>query len=105
MSGPTTRESDKFMLRLPDGMRDYLKEAADANNRSMNAEIVNRLEASLNTGFGPDLMRLHLFVGTFEEKFQAADVLEAYSKFLREKAAQEKSAREGIRPKPNPDSE
>ncbi len=31
------RESDKFMLRLPDGMRDQIAEAAKTNNRSMNA--------------------------------------------------------------------
>lgn len=34
------------MLRLPDGMRDRLKAAAADNNRSMNAEIIARLEAS-----------------------------------------------------------
>ncbi|KSV72922.1 hypothetical protein N182_28760 [Sinorhizobium sp. GL2] len=33
------------MIRLPDGMRDGLKEAAERNGRSMNAEIVARLEA------------------------------------------------------------
>jgi plasmid stability protein len=42
---PTTRESDRFMLRLPDGMRDRIKAAAEANTRSMNAEIVYRLES------------------------------------------------------------
>ncbi|MFC3057869.1 Arc family DNA-binding protein [Paenirhodobacter populi] len=36
--------SDKFMLRLPDGMRDRIKAASEANNRSMNAEIVAILE-------------------------------------------------------------
>lgn len=36
--------NDKFMLRLPDGMRDRIKAAAEANNRSMNAEIVAVLE-------------------------------------------------------------
>jgi ParB-like chromosome segregation protein Spo0J len=35
--------ADKFMLRLPDGMRDTLKAAAKANGRSLNAEIVLRL--------------------------------------------------------------
>ena len=39
----TGRESDKVMLRLPDGMRDRLKEAAALSNRTMNAEIVVRL--------------------------------------------------------------
>ncbi|QRZ15959.1 Arc family DNA-binding protein [Paracoccus methylovorus] len=36
--------NDKFMLRLPDGMRDRIKAAAERNNRSMNAEIVMALE-------------------------------------------------------------
>lgn len=44
----TGRESDKFMLRLPDGMRDRLKSLAATNGRSLNAEIVQRLEASLS---------------------------------------------------------
>lgn len=32
------------MLRLPDGMRERIKSAADNNGRSMNAEIVQLLE-------------------------------------------------------------
>lgn len=36
--------TEQFMLRLPDGMRDRIKAAAEANNRSMNAEIVATLE-------------------------------------------------------------
>ena len=32
------------MLRLPDGLRDRIKTVAEANNRSMNAEIVAVLE-------------------------------------------------------------
>lgn len=40
------REQDKFVLRLPDGMRDRLKAEAEANKRSMNAEILARLVAS-----------------------------------------------------------
>ncbi len=42
------RGSDQFPLRLPDGMRDQLKQAADQNGRSMNAEMIDRLEASLS---------------------------------------------------------
>lgn len=37
-------KQDQFMLRLPDGMRDRIKAAADKNGRSMNAEIVALLE-------------------------------------------------------------
>lgn len=36
--------NDKFMLRMPDGMRDRIKSAADNNGRSMNAEIVQVLD-------------------------------------------------------------
>ncbi len=43
-SAHTGRESDKFNLRLPDGMRDRIAEAAKASGRSMNSEIVYRLE-------------------------------------------------------------
>ncbi|MBN9052572.1 MAG: Arc family DNA-binding protein, partial [Rhizobiales bacterium] len=42
-----SRELDKVIIRLPDGMRDKLKSRAADNNRSMNAEIVARLSESL----------------------------------------------------------
>lgn len=38
------QDQDKFIVRLPEGMRDRIKAAADRNNRSMNAEIVATLE-------------------------------------------------------------
>jgi len=34
------------MVRFPDGMRDRIRDEADKNGRSMNAEIIARLEAS-----------------------------------------------------------
>jgi hypothetical protein len=40
-------KQDKFMLRFPDGMRDRIREEAEANGRSMNAEIVYRLAQTL----------------------------------------------------------
>lgn len=51
------RGSDQFPLRLPDGMRDRVREAAEANGRSMNAEIIARLEQTFEpspeyTSFG-----------------------------------------------------
>jgi hypothetical protein len=48
MAKPTNRDSDKFMLRLPDGMRDRIKEEADLAGRSMNAEIVLALSFHLD---------------------------------------------------------
>ena len=41
-----SRHLDKFMLRMPDGMRGRIAEAAKENGRSMNAEIIHRLEQS-----------------------------------------------------------
>lgn len=41
-------KQDKFMLRLPDGMRDRIKIEAERNNRSMNAEIISRLETTFD---------------------------------------------------------
>lgn len=46
--------SDKFMLRLPDGMRNDIKRLAETNHRSMNAEIVAALEMHLYASGGPD---------------------------------------------------
>ena len=43
MSAPS-KQLDQFVIRLPDGMRDRIRRAAEANNRSMNAEIVATLE-------------------------------------------------------------
>jgi Arc-like DNA binding domain len=37
------RDSDQFMVRLPDGMRKHLARVAERNGRSMNAEIVTAL--------------------------------------------------------------
>jgi plasmid stability protein len=42
-----SRDLDKVIVRLPDGVRDMLKMHADENQRSMNAEIVARLLESL----------------------------------------------------------
>lgn len=39
---------ERFIVRLPDGMRDQIAEAAKAAGRSMNAEIVSRLQSSFN---------------------------------------------------------
>lgn len=35
------------MLRMPDGMREKFAQIAKANNRSLNGELIHRLERSL----------------------------------------------------------
>ena len=41
------QDADKFIVRLPPGLRDALKARAAGNNRSMNAEIVAILGAAI----------------------------------------------------------
>lgn len=51
MTGATypSATADKFVVRLPDGMREQIAEVARNNHRSMNSEIISRLEASILT--------------------------------------------------------
>lgn len=51
MAREPIQPQDKYVLRMPDGMRDGLKVAASENGRSLNAEIVARLEKSLDVEF------------------------------------------------------
>lgn len=55
----SSRTADKFVVRLPDGMRERIADVARDNHRSMNSEIISRLEASLVAGdqvvAGPDV--------------------------------------------------
>lgn len=44
MSKFPSEMADRFQVRLPDGLRDEIRAAAKANGRSMNAEIVSRLQ-------------------------------------------------------------
>lgn len=51
----TSRTADKFVVRLPSGMRDRIAEVARNNHRSMNSEIIARMEQSLNQEEGVSL--------------------------------------------------
>lgn len=42
-----SRQADKFVVRLPDGMRERISQVAKDENRSMNAWFVNRLKKAL----------------------------------------------------------
>jgi hypothetical protein len=80
---------DKFMLRLPDGMRDRLKDAAAENNRSLNAEIVSRLAES----FDPLILDVK----------QTGDILGPVEQIVERviRKIREEERREGLNPLPN----
>lgn len=42
-----SRSADKFVVRFPDDMRDRIATVARENHRSMNSEIIARLEHSM----------------------------------------------------------
>jgi len=42
-----SRGVDQFVVRFPDGLREQVREIAERNGRSMNAEIIARLEESI----------------------------------------------------------
>lgn len=49
-SPPSSKSAEKFVVRLPKGMRRRIADAARCYRRSMNSEIVARLEQSLDAG-------------------------------------------------------
>lgn len=51
--GRPGRGADSFIVRFPDGMRDRIKNEAAKNGRSMNAEIIARLERSFHVATAP----------------------------------------------------
>lgn len=55
MNGTATRTDDKFVLRLPDGLRDRLAKSAAENCRSMNSEAVFHLDRALPLRFLEDV--------------------------------------------------
>jgi hypothetical protein len=69
---------DKFQLRLPEGMRERIKEAAKESGRSMNAEIVYRLEESFRQ---PDLL------DALNADPKATQIARDHTKYLEEQQA------------------
>ena len=43
----SSRTADKFVVRLPEGMRERIADVARSHHRSMNSEIIARLEQSM----------------------------------------------------------
>lgn len=61
------RGAEQYTVRMPDGLRDRIKAAADVNNRSMNAEIVSALETAYPAPEDPAHIRqLILMLSRFE---------------------------------------
>jgi phage FluMu gp28-like protein len=59
MTERAPQDQDKYVVRFPEGLRDKVKASAEANGRSMNAEIIARLEESFRAFHDPvDMVEL-----------------------------------------------
>lgn len=73
MSDRPERDLNRYIVRFPEGMRDRIADAAKANGRSMNAEIVHRLEQSFAGDLGRDVEELRRMMA--EVKVRVAEIL------------------------------
>lgn len=91
MQEPEKRSlTDKFMLRLPDGMRDRVKAAADAEGRSMNAEIIVAIARHLHY-YERGLSNDHdLEINLDSKTDMAKDILNIIEKYINNSAKNEK---------------
>lgn len=90
---PPSRTAEQFVVRFPGGMRDRIAESAKASGRSMNAEIVARLEQSFEFVDGAISQ-----LGTLQK-----DVFELHSEIEHVKRLRKEM--EGLLlPKPGPDT-
>lgn len=54
-----SEEANRFQVRMPDGMREEIRAAAARNERSMNSEIIARLQGSSNSASNSLTKREH----------------------------------------------
>ncbi|WP_394779080.1 Arc family DNA-binding protein [Undibacterium sp.] len=75
---PPSRTADQFVLRLPEGMRDRIASVAKDANRSMNAEIIGRLEATFkNSSITSDKLELsEELMDSYRNQIQQSKLIE-----------------------------
>lgn len=80
MTKKPIQPQDKYVVRLPDGLRDRIKAHAEKNGRSMNAEIVRVLEKEFPepASLSEQIERLILLANAFGSltNFENASLLE-----------------------------
>jgi hypothetical protein len=63
-----SESQERFIVRLPDGMRDLIADEAKKSNRSMNAEVVARLQQSFDGATGSaEIERLRFENATLQQ--------------------------------------
>ncbi len=78
----SSRTADKFVVRLPDGMRERIADVARNHHRSMNSEIISRLEQSLfHEGMAGD--DAHLQINSAELAPHESELLQRFRQLSR----------------------
>lgn len=81
MSEKPVKDYDKFMLRLPDGMREAIADLAKKSGRSMNAQIVYILEDYLTPPKVEEMPEMD------ENELQSPDKLQEWLRLLTDKVS------------------
>ena len=63
---PPSRTAEQFVIRFPDGMRERIAELAKENGRSMNAEIIARLEKSFTSELSSEIEKNEIKIKMLE---------------------------------------
>jgi hypothetical protein len=72
-----SRGSDQFMVRFPEGMREEIRAAAEAKGRSMNSEIIDRLqETFLQDSFLPEGLDYSDMIHELEDEIEKHQALQ-----------------------------
>ncbi|ARC90227.1 Arc family DNA-binding protein [Rhodovulum sp. MB263] len=90
MTDSTPKQEPPYGLRMPPDLKARVKASAEANNRSMNAEIVSTLEEKYPAPIDPRFKRLIELVNAVNEAFAnetdrenpSARTIEAVQKFV-----------------------
>ncbi|WP_144982860.1 Arc family DNA-binding protein [Halomonas sp. C22] len=81
----------QYKLRMPPELRDKLKSASEENHRSMNAEIVARLQDSFEASLGPkEIVRLRRTSDVSALESRDVDLLEEMMAILIERKIDER---------------
>ncbi|ABS49272.1 MULTISPECIES: Arc family DNA-binding protein [Yersinia pseudotuberculosis complex] len=80
MSDKPVSAQDKFMLRLPDGMREAIGERAKQNGRSMNSEIVQILQDAIDGE--KNLTDLSLLIEKIPSNANSDEITEVFRKLV-----------------------
>lgn len=109
------RESDRFDLRFPDdGLRDELYRLAEANGRSANSEIIERLRRSIESDklknppaaeFGSGIMGIIESVAVQTRDFQndLADLRDTVEKLKQDRLDRDDATRTKLKSDPKPE--